>query len=267
MSQGALAEAERPSYIVIGTSAGGVEALSQIFKNLAPDLPAAVLVVLHVGHGREMHWLVERLTRVGRVPVKVAEDGELIRQGTAYVAPSSTHLFTDGAHIKLGNGPPEQGARPSIDVLFRGLASTFGPRVIGVILTGMLRDGSVGLRAVHEAGGVSIVQDPGDAAAPDMPRNAMRDLDVDYCLNLSEIAPLLDLLVRRAGSHKQGVLETGLATSLRLMKDRVQLLNKLYAQSGRNSKTLQFLEAELLGLNSELASIQEMLPRKPKLGD
>jgi hypothetical protein len=91
----------------------------------------------------------------------------------------------------------------------------------------------------------------------------MRDLDVDYCLKLSEIGPLLDLLVRRAGSHKQGVLETGLANSVRLMKARVHLLGKLYAQSARNPKTLRFLEAELTALNSELVSIQEMLPRKP----
>jgi chemotaxis response regulator CheB/uncharacterized small protein (DUF1192 family) len=256
-------EAERPSYVVIGTSAGGVEALSQVFKDLPPDFPAAVLLVLHVAAEGEMTWLAERLTRLGRLPVKVAEDGELIQQGTAYIAPSSTHLLAEGDRIKLGTGPREQNARPAIDVLFRSIASIFGRRVIGVILTGMLRDGTVGLHAVRDAGGITIVQDPNDAHSGDMPRNAMRDLDVDYCLNLSEIGPLLDLLVRRAGSNKQGVLETGLATSVRVMKDRAHLLKKLHDQSGRNAKTVAFLDAEIAALDSEIAAIQALLPKKP----
>jgi two-component system chemotaxis response regulator CheB len=132
------------------------------------------------------------------MPVKLAQDGERILQGTAYLAPAGTHLPVRNKRIELGSGPREQYARPAIEALFRSAAADLGRRVVGVILTGMLRDGTLGLRAVRDAGGITIVQNPREAEAGDMPKNAMRD--VDYCLNLSEIGPVLDLLVRRAGS-------------------------------------------------------------------
>ncbi len=250
----------RPSYVVIGTSAGGVAALSRIFKDLPPDFPAAILVVLHVQHRAQMTWLAELLASIGHLPVKVAADGEVIRQGTAYVAPAGTHLLAKGDRIELGTGPVEQYVRPAIDALFRSAAAAFRGRVIGVVLTGMLRDGALGLRAVHEAGGITIVQDPQGALAPDMPRSAMQTSDVDYCVELSDVGPLLDLLVRRAGSTKKGVLETGLATSVRLMSDRLRLLTKLHEQSLRNPKTARFIRAEIQALGREIARIQRLIP-------
>jgi two-component system chemotaxis response regulator CheB len=99
-----------------------------------------------------------------------------------------------GNRIELETGPAEKGSRPAIDALFRRAAATFGQRVIGVVLTGMLTDGAAGLRAVHDAGGITIVQDPKGAEAPEMPRTAMQDLEVDYCVDLADIGPLLDLL-------------------------------------------------------------------------
>jgi hypothetical protein len=126
----------------------------------------------------------------------------------------------------------------------------------------MLRDGTLGLRAVQEAGGISIVQNPEGAEAGEMPRNAMRGLPVDYCLELSEIGPVLDLLVRRAGSRKQGILETGLASALRLIKERVRLLDKVYEQSRRNPKTLSFLRAEMAALDRDVGRIRRMLTRR-----
>jgi two-component system chemotaxis response regulator CheB len=193
----------RPAYVAIGTSAGGVTALGTIFKEIPADFPAAILTILHVGEGESIVWLAEFLNRVGHLPVKVAEAGEAIRQGSAYIAPSSTHLLVEGDRVVLGSGPYEQLSRPAIDVTFRSVASVFGRQAIGVILTGMLRDGTVGLRAIHEAGGITIVQDPKRAEAPEMPRSAMKDLKVDFCLELGEIGPALDLMVRRTGTYRR----------------------------------------------------------------
>jgi hypothetical protein len=123
----------------------------------------------------------------------------------------------------------------------------------------MLRDGVIGLRAVSDAGGITIVQNPESAEAGDMPRSAMEGLGVDYCLELTEIGPLLELLVRRAGSYKEGILETGLASALRLMKDRAALLAKLYAQSHDNPKTYAFLAGEIAALDRELEQVRELI--------
>src|SRR5262249_61984700 len=159
-------------------------------------------------------------------------------------------------------GPREQYVRPSIDVLFRSAARALGPRIIGVSLTGMLSDGTVGLRAVRDAGGITIVQDPHEAEEGDMPRHAMENLPVDYCLAVAEIGPVLDLLVRRAGSHKQGVLETGLASSVRLMKDRVRLLAKLFDQSRGNPRTRRFLQDEISALEKDILRIADLIPKE-----
>lgn len=262
VSKRAANQLMKASYVVIGTSAGGVAALSRVFKDIPADFPGALLIVLHIQSRRQMTWLAETLAAVGHIPVKVAETGEQIRQGTAYVAPSDTHLLVKGDRVELGSGPPEQRARPSVDALFRSAASAFGRRLIGVVLTGMLRDGTLGLRAVSEAGGITIVQDPKDAEESEMPRSAMTGLNVDFCVALSDIGPLLDLLVRRAGSMKSGVLETGLAWSVRLMKERLRLLGNLQAQSRRNPKTSRFIKAEIAALNRELADIQRSFPRE-----
>lgn len=247
---------------MIGTSAGGVVALSRVFKDIAANFPGAILVVLHVHEGRGMTWLSELLASVGHIPVKVAKEGERIEQGAAYVAPAGTHLLVREDYIELGTGPAEQRFRPAIDVLFRSAAEAFGPRAIGVILTGMLRDGALGLRAIHDAGGITIVEDPATAFAADLPRNAMDGLAVDYCLDVAEIGPLLDLLVRRAGSMKKGLLETGLASSVRLMKDRLHLLGKLERQSRKNPKTARFIHAEITALEREIVAIQRLMPFK-----
>ena len=131
-----------PSYVVIGTSAGGNAALARIFKDLPADLPAAVLVVMHVPASLVDSALPRQLAGFGRLPVRMAADGEPIEQGTAYIAPSATHLLVEDGRIRLGAGPPEQHARPAIDVLFRSAAEAFGPHVIGVVLTGMGKDGA-----------------------------------------------------------------------------------------------------------------------------
>lgn len=152
--------------------------------------------------------------------------------------------------------PYPKGSAPSvaINILFASAAREYGNRVIGVILTGMLRDGTEGLRAVHEAGGLTIVQNPANAEYPSMPSSAMADLPVTFCLNLAEIGLALDLLVRR----KAG-LETGLAVSIRTLKDRISLLIRLIQQSKGNDQTFVYLSSELRALERDLQSIQALL--------
>lgn len=193
--------------------------------------------------------------------VKLAEAGERILPGKAYVAPAGTHLEIRRGRVVLGTGPVEQHVRPAIDALFRS-AAALGPHVVGVVLTGMLRDGTAGLRMIHEAGGITIVQNPEHAEHPDMPRSAMRDLPVDYCLDLPEIGPVLELMVRRTGSNSHEVLETGLASALRLMKERARLFAKVYRLSQQNPKTLSFLRTEITALDRDLARLRRMLPAR-----
>jgi two-component system chemotaxis response regulator CheB len=254
----------RPSYIVVGTSAGGLGALSRIFKDLPGDLPAAVLVVMHVSRVVRS-VLSEHLMHVGQLPMKEAEPGEPIRQGMAYIAPLDRHLIIQKGYFGEGDGPVEQHMRPAIDVLFRSAAEAFGPEVIGVVLTGMLQDGSSGLRAVHDAGGITIVQEPRTAVHGDMPRNAMKDLVVDYCVDLEEIGPLLDLLVRRGG--ERGDLEGGLAYALRGMRDRLRLLGRLLNSSEENADTHQFLMEETAALEDEIVRLRELLSRAQAPGE
>jgi hypothetical protein len=142
----------------------------------------------------------------------------------------------------------------TINRLFTSAAQSYGKQVIGVILTGLLKDGTEGLRAVHNAGGVTMVQDPLEAEYPDMPTNAMEKLPVTFCLNLADIGPALELLVRRSTQF-----ETGLEVAIRTLRDRTALLVRLAKQSGRNPGTRSFLENELASLKREIESIDSLL--------
>jgi two-component system chemotaxis response regulator CheB len=185
--------------IVVGASAGGVTALESLFANLPPDLPAAVCVVLHVAAGKPS-ILPDILRRSRGLHVAHAVDGEAIIYGRGYVAPPDRHLLLENQRLRLTRGPRENMSRPAIDPLFRTAAVQYGPRVVGVLLTGMMDDGSAGLAAIKACGGKAIVQDPLTATWPDMPLAAMRSVPVDYCLPLSDIpAVLVRLVSRRAG--------------------------------------------------------------------
>ncbi|NMG10000.1 chemotaxis protein CheB [Brasilonema sp. UFV-L1] len=177
--------------IVVGTSAGGVEALTSMVKNLPPDLNAAVMIVLHVpSHGTSV--LPNILNRAGNLPVSHAKDGEQIRLGQIYVAPPNYHLLVKPGYIQLTRGPRENGHRPAIDPLFRTAARAYGRRVVAVVLTGVLDDGTAGLRAVKMRGGVAVVQNPEDAMYAGMPRSAIENIDdIDYILPLSAIPAVL----------------------------------------------------------------------------
>ena len=179
--------------IVIGASAGGFEALIELAAALPPCLPASLLVVLHVG--AHPNSLPQRLSAAGPLPAHHAQDGEPLLPGRIYVALPDRHLLVaDDSTARVVKGPKENFARPAIDPLFRSAALARSSRVIGVVLTGMLDDGAAGLLAVRERGGVTIVQDPRTADAPDMPRNAMARATPHHVLPLADIAPKLALL-------------------------------------------------------------------------
>lgn len=185
----------RSSIIVIGASAGGVAALRSLVAALPATLSAPVLVVLHIGaHQSELPAL---LKAAGPLPAKHAEDGEEILPGHIYVAPPDRHMIVADGQLRLLRGPKENCARPAIDPLFRSAAESYGSDAMGVILTGNLNDGALGLFEIKRCGGVAIVQDPNDAAHPEMPRSAAEHVTLDYCLPLAEMPKLLIKLVDR----------------------------------------------------------------------
>lgn len=179
--------------ILIGASAGGVDALSTIFAALPVNLPAAILVVTHVGARKSV--LPEILAKTSALPVRFAEDREPVRPGRILLAPPDRHMLVANAAgqatIELTRGPKENHTRPAIDPLFRSAAAAFGPKVVGVILSGYLDDGTVGLQAIKACGGKVLVQDPQEAVASSMPQSALENVDVDWCLPLAQIAPAL----------------------------------------------------------------------------
>ena len=180
--------------VVIGCSVGGVEALQTIVAGLPENFPAAIFVVLHISP--QTHSLLpEILNRAGKLSAKHPIQGEQIKRGRIYIAPPDHHLIIEDGRIVLSRGPKENRHRPSVDPLFRSAARAYGRQVIGIILTGSLDDGTVGLQAVKKVGGVTIVQDPEDAFCPDMPRSAMDHVKTDYVVPASQIPALLAELV------------------------------------------------------------------------
>ncbi len=192
---------KRPDIVVVGASAGGVEALLTLVGGLPATLPASVFVVVHIG--QEDGHLAEILNRNGNMRVVRAMNALRILPRNIYVAPPNHHLTLERNRMWLTIGPRINRSRPAIDPLFESASAAFDGRVIGVVLTGYLDDGTVGLAAVKERGGITIVQDPREAFAPNMPRNALRHVKVDYCVPLVQIAPLLvDLLQSRNSRNK-----------------------------------------------------------------
>ena len=183
-----MTQAQHPyPVVVIGASAGGVEALLVLVAGLPDDLPAAVVVVLHLAPGGPS-VLPQILARASSLPVVAATDGVRTSPGTVYVGPPSHHLVVAGVTLHLTDGPPKDHHRPSIDLMFSSAAATLGPAVIGVVLSGALRDGADGLAAITAAGGMAVVQDPASAAYPDMPRNALVAVPSARQLPIEQIA-------------------------------------------------------------------------------
>jgi two-component system, chemotaxis family, protein-glutamate methylesterase/glutaminase len=189
--------------VVIGTSAGGVEALRALVGGLPANFPGSVFVVMHTAPDSPA-VLAQILERSGPLPAAHASNRERIRPGRLYVAPPDSHLLLEPGVVRLTHGPKENRFRPAIDPLFRSAAQVFGPRVVGVILTGGLDDGTSGLYAVKRLGGVAVVQDPAEAFVPSMPLSALRQVEVDHTLPLAEIAPLLARLASTSVAEQGG---------------------------------------------------------------
>jgi two-component system, chemotaxis family, protein-glutamate methylesterase/glutaminase len=188
--------------VVIGASAGGLQALTAIVERLPAALSASVLIVVHSssdGPG----VLPQILERISLLPVGFASDGEALVQGRIYIARPDLHLIVGPHSLALARGPRENGFRPAIDPLFRTAAREYGARVIGIILSGALSDGTYGLSMIKRYGGIAVVQDPKDADVPNMPESAIRSVDVDHVLPAAEIGPLIERLTREPARRKR----------------------------------------------------------------
>jgi two-component system, chemotaxis family, protein-glutamate methylesterase/glutaminase len=187
--------------IVIGASAGGVETLMRLVSMLPEELPAAIFIVLHIPPN-SVSAMPMILQRAGKLPAKHPEQSERIKDGQIFVAPPDRHLLVKNGHIHLTTGPRENKHRPAVDPLFRSAARMYGPRVIGVILSGALDDGTAGLQVIKAQGGIAVVQDPEDAFYAGMPTSAIENVDVDYIVPLAEMADLLVRLVHQPAPEK-----------------------------------------------------------------
>jgi two-component system chemotaxis response regulator CheB len=204
--------------IVIGASAGGVGALKELVAGLPSDLGAAVFVVMHVG-ASDPSYLHEILQRQTKLPVGQAEDHEPIRAGRIRVARPDYHLVLEREAAHLARGPKENRCRPAIDALFRSAAHAFGPRVVGVILTGTLDDGTAGLWWIKERGGTAIVQDPKEAEFPAMPRNAISQVATDHIVPIGKMPPLLAKLAFEASGAAPGSMPKELEVQTQIARE------------------------------------------------
>jgi two-component system chemotaxis response regulator CheB len=201
--------------VVLGASAGGIEPLSAILSALKPKLPVAVFVVVHRGMESPSN-LVDVIARASALRVVEVMEPLPIARCTVYLAPAGRHMLVKHGHVQTVRGPKENRHRPAVDPLFRSAAWAFGPRVIGVLLSGALGDGAAGLWAIRSCGGVVIVQNPAQAQFAGMPRSALQTLDPDHCVPVEAIAPLIESLAGApvARSHPvpaQVVLESQMA--------------------------------------------------------
>jgi two-component system chemotaxis response regulator CheB len=190
--------------IVVGTSTGGVDALAQLARGLPAGFPASVFIVCHFPSGGRS-VLPEILSRAGPLLATHARDGEMFQPGHLYVAPPDRHLVLEpGGRMRLTREARENHHRPAADPLFRSAARHYGPRVIGVVLTGALYDGVAGLLAIRAAGGLAVAQDPRDAVVATMPQTAAEVAGVDHVVPVARLAALLVDLVREPVELDQG---------------------------------------------------------------
>lgn len=182
--------------LALGTSAGGFDALRYLAGQFSPDLPAAVLVVIHQS-SQFRSELDAILTQAGPLPARFAADGDRLEKGCIYIAPPERHLIVESERLRLGSGPRENNARPSLDPMYRSAALCCGSRAVGAVLTGTQGDGAAGLLTLKRCGGITVVQDPHDAAFAEMPATALARARPDHVVSLAGMPALLEELVRQ----------------------------------------------------------------------
>lgn len=189
--------------VVIGASAGGLKALKALAAQLPAEFPAPVFVVNHISPDASGEVMVNALNASGPLVCQHAHDRQVFTGGNIYLAPPDQHLMIGKGEVLVTKGARENRSRPAIDPLFRSAAVAYGNRVIGIILTGYLNDGTSGMMAIEKCGGVCVVQDPEDADYPDMPRSAITHVDVDHCVPLQQMGPLLvELMQKKLGPNE-----------------------------------------------------------------
>ncbi|MDI5892388.1 chemotaxis protein CheB [Halomonas rhizosphaerae] len=186
-----------PMLIVIGASAGGMAALKKLVAQLPKDFPAPVFIVNHMSADTTGEALVRGLNESGSLPCVHAHDKQPFKSGHIYLAPSDQHMLIAKGKILVTKGARENRSRPAIDPLFRSAAVSYGNRVVGIILTGYLDDGTSGMMAIKRCGGICIAQDPEDASYPDMPQSVIANVGADYCLPVAGMGAVLSELVSR----------------------------------------------------------------------
>ncbi|MFO7553245.1 MAG: chemotaxis protein CheB [Haliea sp.] len=192
-----MSETDNSMFIVVGASAGGMEALKKLVAQLPKEFPAPVFIVNHMGADTTGEALVKVLNESSSLACAHAQDQQVFKSGNIYLAPSDQHMLIVKGKILVTKGARENRSRPAIDPLFRSAAVAYGNRVIGIILTGYLDDGTSGMMAIKRCGGVCIAQDPHDASYPDMPQSVISNVGADYCLPVAEMGALLSDLVSR----------------------------------------------------------------------
>jgi len=218
---------DKRNIIVIGASAGGFEAIKKIAADLPADLDAAILIVWHISPDVR-GILPDVLNKTGKIPAAHGTDREPVKPGRIYVAPPDHHLLVEYGRIRITKGPKENRFRPAVDPLFRSAAYEYGARVIGVILSGALDDGTAGLWAIKENGGVAVVQDPHDAEVPSMPQNALNAVHIDYAVPIEAMPSLLIKLAGEpasAASRQEKKEETGMEVRIAMEDESVVIFN------------------------------------------
>ncbi len=216
--------------IVVGASMGGIRFFSKLVQQFSPDWPLAVFIVQHVAsvHKSQLDRILSGNTAL---TVEKAVDGKQIQPGYIYITPTDQHLIVKDGYMKTSFGPSENGSRPSINTLFRSAAVAYRHHAIGILLTGLLSDGTRGLRAINECGGITIVQDPQEAPYPEMPLNAIKGVAIDYVTQVDEMGGIVEALLQ----HTPATVEQAPAE---LMKQVEIAESPAFSAPERDEKTL-----------------------------
>ena len=199
---------KHPKFIVvIGASAGGLDALAEMVQTLRKGLNVAYCIVLHLSRKGIGDFVVHRLSKATSMPCSLAEDKGVIQRDNIYIARPNQHMLLKDNKIILGGGPEENRFRPSVDVLFRSAAVSYSSHAIGIILSGMLDDGTSGMWAIKRCGGTCVVQDPNQAEYPEMPLSIINNMEADHVVTLDEIGTTIAKIVKQKRGRKKSVPE------------------------------------------------------------